>query len=151
MSARPEVVVSYEPCWSVKAGHIDAAGIKGLTLIVDGRPLVVIDPEDREQIEKTLPRLREQIEAVLRVSVDDRAWERILGRIEDDLSTSAAPPKPEEPAGLGAVVEASDGALWVRVPDEQFNKNWRKAEFPALHIHWDSLDAVRVLSEGVPA
>lgn len=59
------------------------------------RPLVVIDPEDREQVANALPRLREQIEAVLRVSVDDRQWERIFGSVQDDLLALANPQPPK--------------------------------------------------------
>lgn len=138
---------------SVLAYWADAEGSKLWSSVVEARALVVTDPENINQIEDALPRLRDQIEAVARVSVDDRAWARILGRIQDDLIDSVATPKLEEPTGLGAVVEDADGVQWVRwTPGHPpMTSPWRKSNSigAAAHKKWGALGAVRVLAEGV--
>jgi len=77
-----------------------------------------------------------------------REW--IIGQIE----AQTKPPKPAEPTGLGAVVEDADGMRWVQARAEEYP--WRPSvavEIGAgpLYKPWDQIDAVRVLSEGVPA
>lgn len=132
------------------------------------RPLVVIDPEDREQLERLealILRLRcrcgrlwlqESPLCEWHKSRHDRAVEsRTEGSFEglaDALREFAdpKPPKPEEPTGLGAVVEDETGRRWVRIntgdhpwvltPEGPLGSNCEEYEFIA---------AVRVLSEGV--
>lgn len=63
------------------------------------------------------------------------------------------PSKPPEPTGLGAVVEDADGTQWVRIQTD-YSSPWlvRGAVNHPLHKHkWDSIAAVKVLSEGVTA
>jgi hypothetical protein len=114
------------------------------------RPLVVIDPEDREQVEALASALRSGIEAVLRVSVNDYSLDRIADKVQAALHSLIEPPKPEEPTGLGAVVEAACvhnpvPRTWVRDHDG----NWQPRTGGA--DDWDSLSDVRVLNEGVTA
>lgn len=108
------------------------------------RPLVVIDPEDREQVERL-----------------ERGIANRCGWISEPLSHShrdaiaaalrslIEPPKPEEPLGLGAVVEDIDGKRWVRTVPSLGNFNWRSAEADPTVEKWSAVNAVRVLSEGV--
>lgn len=105
----------------------------------DARPLVVIDPEDREQVERLtriyyhdgggpLDELASRMQAALRGFVNPK------------------PQKPEEPQGLGAVVEDGAGSRFVRSDVETCNP-WRGPN--GLPWEWSDIDAVRVLSEGV--
>lgn len=68
------------------------------------------------------------------------------------FAAATSPPRPDEPLGLGAVVEDEDGRRFVRVGPTIGDFHWRSSEpsnsdcFP-----WRSVKAVRVLSEGVPS
>lgn len=58
------------------------------------------------------------------------------------------PPKPDEPTGLGAVVETETGERYVRRSDA-CKPVWVHATGSTFPLHWKSLAAVKVLSEGV--
>lgn len=122
------------------------------------RPLVVIDPEDREQVE----RLAEMFHACrpLAIKWDDctSADRKASGdAMQAALRSLIAPPRPAEPTGLGAVVEDENGRRWTRIAadddpvDEylrtQLSPPWRSRGMSAKW--WAHLRAVRVLSEGV--
>ena len=109
----------------------------------DARPVVVIDPEDREAVEGLL-------NAYYGHPVDT-----YLGTLVDQLQAALReyanpkPPKPEEPTGLGAVVEDAAGTRWVRVfahPDHP--GLWRQTA-SAIERSWRDVDAAKVLSPGV--
>lgn len=119
---------------------------------VNVRPLVVIDPEDREQAARLIALFSDQFTAW---STDG---ERDADKMQAALREFAnpKPPKPEEPTGLGAVVEDAAGLLWVRVePHDPRNAiavhAWRNRVVNAVprENSWLHVDAVRVLSEGV--
>jgi len=84
-----------------------------------------------------------------------RAEKSLTGAwLADQIEAQTKPPKPAEPTGLGAVVEDADGMRWVQARAEEYP--WRPSvavEIGAgpLYKPWDQIDAVRVLSEGVPA
>ena len=104
----------------------------------DLRRLVVIDPDSREDVER------------LRDILLDSGWspERDADALDDILREFAnpKPPKPEEPTGLGAVVEDAEGSKWVRI-ESRTGWWWRN---PVGQTHrWSDIDAVRILSEGV--
>lgn len=112
------------------------------------RSLVVIDPEDREQVGRLLDALAE------------KDWEVGEGdQLADDVQAALrefanpTPPKPEEPTGLGAVVEDTDGRLWFRMTLE--NQTWPGEVWqeqygcdPDRWRKYADVNAVRVLSEG---
>jgi hypothetical protein len=113
------------------------------------RPLVVIDPEDAEAVER-LVSLMTTAEVMKGYSFADG--------VRDALREFAnpTPPKPDEPRGLGAVVRDSKGYLYSRgYPDQadDFVHVWhvvdRAANKPRSWWKWDEIDAVEVLSEGV--
>lgn len=113
-------------------------------------PLVVIDPENREDVEGLAACLRTGIESVLRVSVNDYALDSITDKLQAALREFAnpRPPKPEEPTGLGAVVEDAEGVRWACAGGDAPWVAW----VPGLRYdvcHYDDIDVVRVLSEGV--
>jgi hypothetical protein len=110
-------------------------------ITADARPLVVIDPEDREQVE--------QLAAACRTAF---GW--TCGPTENDTTATQAalrslvtPPKPPEPQGLGAVVEDAEGRRWVRGEHA-----WTNLGAKGIFLNWTAyadLAAVKVLSEGV--
>jgi hypothetical protein len=117
------------------------------------RPLVVIDPEDREQVER--------LEWLYVNSAGDRP-DSIADRMQAALRefTEPKPPKPEEPTGLGAVVECDPGPVYdrawaVRVwaGDDFGGKAWDYYDSSGNggRCHYADLAVVRVLSEGVTA
>lgn len=113
------------------------------------RPLVVIDPENREDVE----RLSEAIRDAEKDCGQD-FWEYDQMVLQDALRDFAdpKPPKPEEPTGLGAVVEDASGTTWVRAGlTIRERDDWRAVN--SERVGWWSkyadIAAVRVLSEGV--
>ena len=110
------------------------------------RPLVVVDPEDREQVERL---------AAAIVTPEGRiepSMERFVDRIADALRSLLAPPKPDEPTGLGAVVEDADGTLWTRFSRPvgcDDGAHWAHETATQGNRAYADITAVRVLSEGV--
>ena len=104
-------------------------------------PIVVIDPEDAEQVQRLWD-----------IYIEQNDVHPTMGGLPAALREFAAPtpPKPDEPQGLGAVVEDAEGALFVRtvLPVEDadvLNKPWSNGP---VRRHWQVVDAVRVLSHG---
>ena len=99
------------------------------------RPLVVIDPEDREQVRR-----------LLKLLVANKWVPGASHGLRDALREFADPkvPKPDEPLGLGAVVRDRDGDVWVRRDEVHFvcPKNLNEA------LTWGEVEAVEVLAEG---
>lgn len=112
------------------------------------RRVVVIDPEDREQVRAFTT---DYDAAVIRMNSDPDPRvvtpEQRVTAMQAALRSLLAPPKPDEPTGLGAVVEDSEGTRWVRVQDE-YARPWFIPGGISTAT-WDDLTAVRVLSEGV--
>jgi len=113
------------------------------------RPLVVIDPDDREQVRR------------LADAFCTARWSHLPGSDECDPLTFSSmqaalrelanptPPKPDEPTGLGAVVDAAAYSdvvrVFVRGPGDR--TPWIDASGNG-HT-WAELDVDRVLSEGL--
>ncbi len=115
------------------------------SIIMTTRPLVVIDPENREQVERFTRSLPNDWNLV---QVDDPM---LADESADQIAAALrefANPKPDEPLGLGAVVEGSDGVRWVRTHCE-LDATWREEGFSGVYRSWQAIDVVRVLSEGV--
>lgn len=101
---------------------------------VAARPLVVLDPEDREQVERLWTAFRD----------DSRC--NAVDVMVDALRSLIRPPKPPEPQGLGAVVE-TPGGRYVRSDVETCNP-WRGPK--GIPFEWADLDGpFTILSEGV--
>lgn len=103
------------------------------------RPVVVIDPEDREQVERLT-------KAYCDARDGDNDLYRVSAILQAALRSLIAPPKPEEPTGLGAVVEDAEGNLWVQVYEKGL---WQRSDDRDVWTVWEKFSAVRVLSEGV--
>ena len=108
------------------------------------RHLVVVDPEDREAVERLwnlfrnneIPNGREAIADALREFANPK------------------PPRPEEPMGLGAVVEDDFGSRWVCVYSEDGDpQRWAMQGQVGLVDRWrtyNDVPVVRRLNDGVP-
>ena len=101
----------------------------------DARPLVVIDPEDRDQV----ARLRDAVWPHKAVNLLQN-WQAALRDFADPI-----PPKPEEPTGLGAVVVDACGDTWVRVSLRDTEPWQHRGERRQYKV----INAAKVLSEGV--
>lgn len=126
----------------------------------DARPLVVIDPEDREQVERLIQAIFAALQEVKVPDVPaDRApyWSEALpSATQAALRSLAEPPRPEEPTGLGAVVFAVCGctANRKRFVREDLTDEWPNSPWKAGcgHHKWADLsirDADDILSEGL--
>jgi len=109
------------------------------------RRVVVIDPEDTDAVRR--------LTGLFWASMDPDCIHPDAVYMGDALREFAtpAPPKPAEPQGLGAVVEDTDGKLWIRTvlpanEDDVYRKPWSDGP---VRRNWHIVDAVRVLSEGV--
>lgn len=111
------------------------------------RPLVVIDPDDREQVER-LVSLQTAAEVGNGMSFAD-ALQAALREFADPK-----PPRPSEPTGLGAVIEDDKGDRWVRVGGnlDGIPRPWAEhGNIADLRdwVRYADITAVAVLSEGV--
>jgi hypothetical protein len=124
----------------------------------DGRPLVVIDPESDADVERFCRAYTEaapnSVPWLQRRTADKDSVVRDVRNALRSLA-NPTPPKPDEPTGLGAVVEDSDGHRWVRVDrKEGLSSCWQPCNRAISQPQWsryEHIAAVRVLSEGVTA
>ncbi len=138
---------------------VGRAGI-GATNVRDARPLiaaladralVVIDAEDREQVERLAMLLVRE-----KATLSDRGvWHSGLAAALREFA-SPTPPKPDEPLGLGAVVEDTKGEKWIRVNIEaDLPRPWAAQGNVGGNMSgwcaYADIKVVRVLSQGVPS
>jgi len=137
-----EVTGNSRAAWGEGVHAIDADG-NGWRVdsVEDARRLVVIDPEDREQLKRLLTAIYNQPDPL----------SPTLHGLADALREFANPKPPViEPQGLGAVVEDAEGKRWVRAA--RIAHGWHRPMGTwAEWADWSGVDAVRVLSEGVTA
>lgn len=113
---------------------------------IDGR-LVVIDPEGSRGI---AVEIAQRVGSALHVmpgsdiSAGIKAVQTVLREF-----ANPAPPKPDEPKGLGAVVEDEHGEKWVFMGQGAEGSIWHRVGHPPRWGQWRDVAAVRVLSEGV--
>lgn len=116
------------------------------------RPAVVIDPEDPEQVGALAAAYRDAEESG---PLPDAPMNMPQLRMRAALRSLIADPKPEEPLGLGAVVEDAEGYIYVRgyPVSDTYTHPWHVVDPCAnLGAGWwtyDAIAAVKVLSEGV--
>ena len=117
--------------------------------------VVVIDPEGREQAARLLAAYTTSVQAPFRAPGEPDDWR--TDRMQAALRSLLAPPKPDEPQHLGAVVEDTDGTRWVRtegLPARVDGSVWASAFSQALpersvNREYADIDVVRVLAEGI--
>ena len=119
--------------------------------VAAARPLVLIDPEEipvaRGSLAPTWLRnlARELGEDPNTVST---SLENVLRFLADKIDeANPTPPKPDEPTGLGAVVETAVGHRWLHAYCDEGRKQWIDKD--GRIADYEYIDAVRVLSEGV--
>lgn len=110
------------------------------------RPLTVVDPEDRAQVE----RLEDLY--LLDVHDDHRNTTDCMAVALRELAN----PKLEEPTGLGAVVVDVEDQRYVRgLPLANSQQPWwvvaPHGDRAARWLSWDEFTAVTVIAPGVPA
>ncbi len=116
----------------------------------NAKQVVVIDFEDREQVallQRLLWRAHGNEHAM---AGDGVVRDLYIDKAQAALREFAnpTPPKPDEPTGLGAVVEDARGKRWTRVKDG-FNWRWRDDHL-GEQTAWEHLvkREVRVLNHG---
>lgn len=113
----------------------------------DARPLVVIDPEDREQTARLADLFCEARWCHVKGGDTDDCDPLTRSSMREALAAYIAPTKPAEPTGLGAVVEDRAGSGYVRVSERK--RPWLRVGTDN-HVHWSEIDdtPIVVLSEG---
>jgi hypothetical protein len=105
------------------------------------RRLVVIDPEDEEQVDRLL---------TLWANQEAPAYGRrsLVAALREYANPT---PRIEEPQGLGAVVVDYDGNPWVKVDTAMACDSWTQADAAGSDtwVKFAKLHATRVLSDGV--
>ena len=122
--------------WRIPRGEVWSS-------VTDVRPLVVIDPEDREQVARL-------------------AWAFWDARPDDDGEADIAymrhalreiasptPPEVDEPTAIGSQVETATGIRYTRFSDSEACSNGDWINQDAVIVQWSDISAVRVLSPGV--
>ena len=126
----------------------------GAEVVQSARPLVVIDPEDSAAVDalaKAWDSLDGETFALGESPMTVRAY-RMQAALREFANPT--PPKPDEPTGLGAVVEDAEGELWIRLvsADDGPDDDWcRVGSLPSdgKWTFYADIAAVRVLSEGI--
>ena len=146
------VTWNYDGWRSAKGSFYDPKG-SFYDPALPARPLVVIDAEDREQVERLTDLYERAIpDGLVTPTASTDALQAALREF-----ANPTPPKPDEPTGLGAVVEDADGRRWVRWHCDgdpmhvSKNRPWSGANGVGSDRAYDDINAVRVLSEGVTA
>lgn len=109
--------------------------------VTDARPLVVIDPENLGDVGRL-------VEAyVAAMSARGRVGRGPMLTMQAALREFATPtpPRPEEPQGLGAVVEDAEGDRWVLYTNPRNDAPWCNG---CASVDYADIAAVRVLAEG---
>lgn len=109
------------------------------------RPLVVIDPESSEQVDQLTKAVVEACYRDGNLTVSDNGIHSDTMQAALREFANPTPPKPEEPQGLGAVVEDANGVPWVRCENAELEPHWYARN---KMKKFADVAAVRVLSEG---
>lgn len=110
---------------------------------VEARPLVTIDPEDREQIERLVAAFSPMV--TFAPSVVDRMQAALRE------FANPTPPRPDEPTAMWSVVVDSRDDQWVRVLGPDFIDGWVRAGDLPNNGKWTcyrEIDAVKVIRDG---
>lgn len=134
-------VVPYRAFFDGKTWREHGADVFCVDSPTTHRPLVVIDPEDREQVEQ-LAAIYANHGVALGYPRNDEIDADRADSLQAALRILIAPPLPPEPTGLGAVVEDARGDKWVR--------NWGYWACGMASRDWAGIKApVRVLHDGM--
>lgn len=115
-------------------------------------PLVVLDLDNQEIVGGSITAADDLLTAAAYDRGEPSPAERhTLIVVAEQIAKQTRPPKPPEPTGLGAVVKDRDGQRWLRLCSrETVGMVWGKPGTSIASLRYDDIDAVEVLSEGVP-
>lgn len=114
-------------------------------------PRLVINTEDAEQCERLAEVYRKVGQTGgAALDGDQRTVPGLHMQAALREFANPTPPKPEEPTGLGAVVEDSEGQQYIRTAHIDCVRPWMVAH-GSIDVEWSDIAAVRVLSLGVEA
>lgn len=116
------------------------------------RPLVAIDPEDREQVERLVNLVDDCFNDVRVDGTGPTAVDLAQIRLREFVT-----PKPDEPKSYLAVIQVADGRRYWRWSAGDAHTGWPWRLLGAVHadtehdgnFRWDDLAVVEVVSEGV--
>lgn len=142
--------------FKTERGWVDAEGDRrpvftDKAVAESAHPLAVIDPEDREAVARLY-----DLYASAPTDVGLRGREFLAHALREFANPK--PPKPDEPQGLGAVVEDANGGRWIRIDEHMDCNDWvdlgAHSHKPAdenetVRHFYRNIDAVKVLSPGV--
>ena len=145
---KERIAIAADTSWDSREWVFGSNGRRGMQS--EARPLVVIDPESADDVGR--------LNVLIAKSGHHRGR---LDLLREHTALAAAlrefaapiPPRPDEPTGLGAVVEDKLGRAWVRGPN-----GWTNLNATGRYLnwkHWDDADdplsaaVVRILSPGV--
>lgn len=144
----------YDKRWiSAKSGGLTDDGDRWS---VTYRPLAVIDPEDRGQVDRLLTGYYDQVRNGVGHNNLSDALEAALHEFS---GTTPKPPKPDEPYNYMAVVQTADGKRYWRWSAGVMHTGHPWRLLGAVHadteacgnFRYDDLTVVDIVSEGVPA
>lgn len=158
MSAREgEVWLVEAGCWTNRKvalrlaegwSHVNGVNVDGDGIVTPLHRLAVVDFEDRGAVEQLVRTWLTEYDGC-----ETKPRDAELDAMQAALRefASPAPPKPDEPTGLGAVVETVHGELYVRDKTTTTVAHWKRArgEDSSKRYKYAALAVVRVLSEGV--
>lgn len=115
------------------------------------RPLVEIDPEDREQVERLVDLLRNS--GGFRGVMGAAAAYAVRASLREFANPT--PPKPDEPLGHLAIVEDTTGRRWISLRDPRdgltpHDKPWMLTEMDTDEFrNYTDIAVTKVIYEGV--
>lgn len=112
------------------------------------RPLALIDPEDRAQVEQLASRLRLNGGGHPYATMSAQAAVDDADALQAALRMNIAQPTPPEPTGIGAVVEDAEGQWWTRVRNDDEACAWQRVDGPMVQTTWGLVGAVLVIAQG---
>lgn len=127
--------------------HGDSARFRYRSDETDVRPLVVIDPEDAEQVERLRDALPEDWCLTEDAGIRAETFVAVQAALREFANPT--PPKPDEPQGLGAVVVDRSQVEHVHLGSGLWA--YGTTDGPSAGHSYADINAVRVLSEGVVA
>lgn len=137
-------IFNYTPTW------VDDEPGLPTNVTFNGRPVVLIDPEDPAAVERLAARIRLNGGGHPYATLSAEQCRTEVKALQAALRMYTTAPKPDEPQGLGAVVEDASGTKWLRHDSVPIRRCWLNTDDCDVQYRaYDEITAVRVLSEGV--
>lgn len=128
-------VPGFPGTWQDEASDEDVTNIRPLVLLDLDFPLVL----------RLLKEIRDTIDPIDDLSGLQGVVKTLVREIEQQTRKFT-----KEPVNIGAIVLDQEGASWVRVSNARAGVPVWVCASRVMPLHWDQLDVVEVISEGVP-